>query len=192
MSDSTGTADADADGEDEEVDDADRERQKAERRRVKAVARAEAAAARLRQLEEPRAGGRAASVGSSEGDDAVWDCMDTDTAVPPRLANLDSPSGRYVSMHGGLAPRWQARDTDPCDPPCRLEFVSRSIRHLFRITYERSDELTIAALVTYLNAAVPPDKHEDFDTAEVTKTMTALHERGAFVFEGDVIRIPNL
>ncbi|KAI0793704.1 hypothetical protein C8Q74DRAFT_1346610 [Fomes fomentarius] len=167
VSDSTGTADADADGEDEEVDDADRERQKAERRRAKAVAKAEAAAARLRQLEEPRAGGRAASVGSSEGDDAMWDCMDTDTAVPPRLANLDSPSGR-------------------------LEFVSRSIRHLFRITYERSDELTIAALVTYLNAAVPPDKHEDFDTAEVTKTMTALHERGAFVFEGDVIRIPNL
>ena len=73
----------------------------------------------------------------------------------------------------------------------RLDFVSRSIRHLFRITYSRSDELTIAALITYLNAAMPPDKHEDFDTAEVTKMMTALHERGAFVFEGDVIRLPS-
>lgn len=73
----------------------------------------------------------------------------------------------------------------------RLDFASRSIRHLFRITYARSDELTIAALVTYLNAAMPPDKHEDFDTAEVTKMMTVLHERGTFIFEGDVIRIPN-
>ena len=73
----------------------------------------------------------------------------------------------------------------------RLAFVSRSIRHLFRVTYARSDELTIAALVTYLNAALPPDKHEDFDTAEVSKMMTVLHERGAFVFEGDVISIPS-
>lgn len=75
--------------------------------------------------------------------------------------------------------------------PGRLDFVARSIRHLFRITYAREDELTIAALITYLNAAMPPDKHEDFDTAEVTKMMTGLHERGAFVFEGDVIRPPT-
>ena len=65
--------------------------------------------------------------------------------------------------------------------------MSRSIRHLFRITYERSDELTIAALVTYLNAAMPPDKHEDFDTTEVTKTAKLLRERGEFFFEGDVL-----
>lgn len=73
----------------------------------------------------------------------------------------------------------------------RLEFLSRSIRHLFRVTYARSDELTIAALVTYLNAALPPDKHEDFDTSEVTKMMKVLHERGTFIFEGDAIRIPS-
>ena len=73
----------------------------------------------------------------------------------------------------------------------RLDFVSRSVRHLFRITYARSDELTIAALVTYLNAAMPPDKYEDFDTAEVTKMTMALHERGTVVFEGDIIRIPT-
>ena len=41
----------------------------------------------------------------------------------------------------------------------RLEFASRSVRHLFRTAYARSDELTIAALVVYLNAAMPPDKH---------------------------------
>ena len=69
--------------------------------------------------------------------------------------------------------------------------MSRSVQYLFKTTYDPTDELTIAALVTYLNAAMPPDKHEDFDTAEVTKTMTALHDRGAFVFEGDVIRIPH-
>ena len=76
------------------------------------------------------------------------------------------------------------------DNPARLDFVARSIRHLFRVTYAREDELTIAALITYLNAALPPDKHEDFDTAEVTRMMAALQERGAFVFEGDVIRLP--
>ncbi|KAI1790221.1 hypothetical protein LXA43DRAFT_1017043 [Ganoderma leucocontextum] len=163
-------SDSSANSEMEEGDDggdsADRERQKAERRRAKATRKAEAAAARLRQLEEAPRPGRAGSMASSEDDDAMWDYMDIDMVLPPRLADLDSSAGR-------------------------LDFVSRSIRHLFRITYARSDELTIAALVTYLNAAMPPDKHEDFDTAEVTKVTTALHERGTFVFEGDVIRIPN-
>lgn len=65
------------------------------------------------------------------------------------------------------------------------------MRYLFRTTYERSDDLTIATLVTYLNAAIPPDKHEDFDTKEVTKAAMALHERGDFIFEGDTIRLPD-
>ena len=69
----------------------------------------------------------------------------------------------------------------------RLEFAFKSVRYLFKTTYERSDDLTIATLVTYLNAAIPPGKHEDFDTAEVTKAATALHERGSFVFQGDVL-----
>ncbi|PSR82562.1 hypothetical protein PHLCEN_2v5995 [Hermanssonia centrifuga] len=60
-----------------------------------------------------------------------------------------------------------------------------------RTTYDRSDDLTIAALVTYLNAAIPTDKHEDFDTTEVTKAATAIHERGDILFEGDVLRIPE-
>ncbi|OJT02938.1 hypothetical protein TRAPUB_6477 [Trametes pubescens] len=143
-------------------EDADRAHHRAERRRAKAMAKAEAATARLRQLEG--AHGRSASTPSSEDDDAMWDYIDVDVAAPPKLADLDSPAGR-------------------------LEFVARSIRHLYRVTYERADELTIATLVTYLNATMPPDKHEDFDTAEVTKAAMALQERGSFVFEGDVIRI---
>lgn len=70
-----------------------------------------------------------------------------------------------------------------------MAFIFSSVRYLFRTTYEKSDDLTIAALVTYLNAAMPPDKHEDFDTAEVTKAAMALHERGDFMFEGDVLRV---
>lgn len=76
--------------------------------------------------------------------------------------------------------------------PChRLEFAFKSVRYLFKTTYERSDDLTIATLVTYLNAAIPPDKHEDFDTTEVTKAAIALHERGDFVLEGDTLRLPD-
>ena len=68
--------------------------------------------------------------------------------------------------------------------------MSTSIRYLFKTTYEHADDLTIAALVTYLNAAIPPDKHEDFDTTEVTKAAMVLRERGEFLFQGDVLRQP--
>ncbi|KAI0741382.1 hypothetical protein C8Q80DRAFT_132696 [Daedaleopsis nitida] len=164
-SDSTGTADVDELEDDDDDDRPDRDGRTAERRHAKVMEKAEAATVRLQQLEDPRAGTPASS-GDDDGEGE--DYMDVDTAPVPaaRLADLNSPAGR-------------------------LEFVSRSIRHLFRATYARSDELTIAALVTYLNAAMPPDKHEDYETAEVTKAMTALHERGAFVFEGDVIRTPD-
>ncbi|KAL1940721.1 hypothetical protein VTO73DRAFT_7762 [Trametes versicolor] len=160
VSDSSATPEPEEDA--EGVEDADRAHHREERRRAKAMAKAEAATARLRQLEG--AHGRSASAPSSEDDDAMWDYIDVDVAAPPKLADLESPTGR-------------------------LEFVARSIRHLYRVTYERADELTIATLVTYLNATMPPDKHEDFDTAEVTKAAMALQERGSFVFEGDVIRL---
>ena len=51
--------------------------------------------------------------------------------------------------------------------------------------------MTISTLLVYLNAAMPQDKHEDFDTAEVTKTAAVLHEKGRIVFEGDLIRLPD-
>ncbi|THH30509.1 hypothetical protein EUX98_g3678 [Antrodiella citrinella] len=96
-------------------------------------------------------------------DEASMD-VDAEIVRPPRLADLESPAGR-------------------------LDFVSKSIRHLFKTTYERSDDLTIATLVTYLNAAIPLDKHEDFDTTEVTKAASAISDRGDFVLEGDVLRL---
>ena len=70
-----------------------------------------------------------------------------------------------------------------------FDFVAKSVRYLFKTTYERTDDLTIATLVTYLNAAIPLDKHEDFDTTEVTKAAAAISERGDYVLEGDVLRI---
>lgn len=59
-------------------------------------------------------------------------------------------------------------------------------------TYETSDDMTISALLTFLNAAMPPDKHEDFDTAEVVKAVAALTKErggGSIVFEGDMLRL---
>jgi hypothetical protein len=73
----------------------------------------------------------------------------------------------------------------------RKDFVLSSIDYLFRRTYETTDDMTISALLVYLNAAMPQDKHEDFDTAEVTKTAAMLHEKGRIVFEGDLIRLPD-
>lgn len=112
-----------------------------------------------------RQGGRSSASDVSEQNEDAMD-VDTDVVRASRLANLDTPHGR-------------------------LDFTYRSVRYLFKTTYERTDELTIAALVTYLNAAMPPDKHEDFDTAEVTKAAMTLHERGYCAFEGDVLRMPN-
>ncbi|KAJ4475068.1 hypothetical protein J3R30DRAFT_3294835 [Lentinula aciculospora] len=72
------------------------------------------------------------------------------------------------------------------------KFVSHSIAYLFQTTYDcslnSSDELSISALVAYLNAAMPIDKHEDFDTAEVVRCVGALREKGKILLEGDVVR----
>lgn len=70
----------------------------------------------------------------------------------------------------------------------RLDFTRSSIAYLFRTTYTPADSLTIAALVAYMNAALPPDKHEEFDTAEVTRAAKTLHDRGGVVFEGDTLK----
>jgi len=72
---------------------------------------------------------------------------------------------------------------------CRLNFTRHSIAYLFRTTYTPADALTIAALVAYMNAALPPDKHEEFDTAEVTRAAKTLHDRGSVAFEGDTLKL---
>jgi hypothetical protein len=70
----------------------------------------------------------------------------------------------------------------------RLDFTRTSVAYLFRTTYTLTDLLTIAALVAFMNAALPPDKHEEFDTAEVTRAAKTLHDRGSVVFEGDTLK----
>ncbi|KAH7891025.1 hypothetical protein F5I97DRAFT_120467 [Phlebopus sp. FC_14] len=73
----------------------------------------------------------------------------------------------------------------------RTSFIFSSIAYLFSTTYETTDDMTISCLLTYLNAAMPPDKHEDFDTAEVVKAVASLQERGDVIFEGDMLRLPE-
>lgn len=106
----------------------------------------------------------ASSIGDDDAD-GDYD-VDLDVVRPPRYADLDTPVGR-------------------------LDFLFGSVKYLFKSTYARTDDLTIASLVGYLNATMPPDKHEDFDTAEATKGALALRERGEFVLEGDTIRMAS-
>ncbi|KAF7335087.1 hypothetical protein MVEN_02259300 [Mycena venus] len=87
-------------------------------------------------------------------------------AVPASLADLDSPGGRRA-------------------------FIFASVEYLFRTTYEASDDMSVSALLTYLNAAMPTDKHEDFDTGEVVRAASALaaREKERYVLEGDMLRL---
>ena len=70
----------------------------------------------------------------------------------------------------------------------RVNFIASSVRYLFRATYERTDEMTIESLVNYLNAAMPTDKHEDFDLVEIKNILKSLEKRGeveVYKFHGD-------
>jgi hypothetical protein len=102
---------------------------------------------------------------------------------PGRLADLDSSSGRYVTC-------WCASNTVHSLND-RRKFVFASIHYLFSTTYEVSDDMTISALLTFLNAAMPQDKHEDFDTRELVKAVAEFHEQGYVSFEGDTLRRTN-
>lgn len=75
--------------------------------------------------------------------------------------------------------------------PGRMDFIFSSIAYLFMTTYDSTDDMTISSLLTYLNSAIPADKHEDFDTAEVVKAAAALQDRGDIIFEGDMLRLPE-
>lgn len=132
----------------------------------------------------PGVGPRGSSSSTIDGSEGPWaDRVDVDRPSA-RMADLHTSKGRYVFSlavpRAGLTCRCR-----------RFDYTFRAVSHLFSSTYEPSDELTIASLVTYLNAAMPPDKHEDFDTAEVTKAAMALQARGQFVLEGDVLRIKS-
>jgi hypothetical protein len=43
--------------------------------------------------------------------------------------------------------------------------------------------------LAYLNAAMPQDEHEDFDTSEVAQAVAAMKEKGRIPFEGDMLRL---
>jgi hypothetical protein len=51
--------------------------------------------------------------------------------------------------------------------------------------------MSVSALLTYLNAAMPTDKHEDFDTGEVARAAGALaaREKERYALEGDMLRL---
>jgi hypothetical protein len=57
------------------------------------------------------------------------------------------------------------------------------------MTYESTDDMSISALLAYLSAAMPQDKHEDFDTSEVACAVAAMKEMGRIIFEGDMLRL---
>jgi hypothetical protein len=68
---------------------------------------------------------------------------------------------------------------------CSKIFIHTSITYLFSTTFDSAvDTLSMPALVAYLNAALPPDKWEDFDEGEV-RTALGLGEDG----EGEVVRL---
>ncbi|KAI0685887.1 hypothetical protein BC835DRAFT_487716 [Cytidiella melzeri] len=152
----------------ESGDDEAGARRRAEQREARRRAKLQAGADRMRRVEERRALLR-------QKEAALFTCSDEDAEGESEDASEEAPAVQFAQLE---------------TPAGRLEFVSTSIRYLFRTTYENVDDLTIAALVTYLNAAIPPDKHEDFDTTEVTKAAMALHARREFVFQGDILRLP--
>jgi len=106
---------------------------------------------------------------------------------PPTVRRIHPPPHSALPHHPTLA------DLDT--PGGRKHFIHSSISYLFSTTYEPSDDLPISSLLAYLNAAMPVDKFEDFDTGEVARAVSALAVGGGgtggggkWVFEGDIIR----
>lgn len=118
------------------------------------------------------------------GAEAPGEEMDTTTTTTAATedAVVGGPDANVATDN--LATRYANLDS----PADRLNFTRNSIVYLFRTTYTSADSLTIAALVAYMNAALPPDKHEEFDTAEVTRAAKTLHDRGSVAFEGDMLK----
>jgi hypothetical protein len=48
--------------------------------------------------------------------------------------------------------------------------------------------MSVSTLLTFLNAAMPQDKHEDFDTGELVRAVAEFHQQGHVLFEGDILR----
>ncbi|KAI0311788.1 hypothetical protein OF83DRAFT_720877 [Amylostereum chailletii] len=103
----------------------------------------------------------------------------------PMDVDVASPTPRHGRAHGRSLPTFADLDNDHG----RVAFVLQSVSYLFATTYEGTDDMTIAALVLYLNSAMPPDKYVDFDTGEVVDAVRALDRAGKLALEGDVVRL---
>ncbi|KAI9459734.1 hypothetical protein BJY52DRAFT_358082 [Lactarius psammicola] len=115
------------------------------------------------------------------------DTAPTFTAAAMTATTTEDPDAGPNASHfaDNQAPRFADLDS----PADRLNFTRYSIACLFRTTYTPADALTIAALVAFMNAALPPDRHEEFDTAEVTRAAKTLHDRGRIAFQGDTLKL---
>ncbi|KAJ7149962.1 hypothetical protein C8R46DRAFT_1008875 [Mycena filopes] len=117
---------------------------------------------------------------------------------PPRAIPVGLTVSSFSLSHSSSALSLSVLVVDRSPPsfspnlaPSSRAFVFASVEYLFRTTYEASDDMSVSALLTYLNAAMPTDKHEDFDTGEVVRAASALaaREKGRFALEGDMIRL---
>ncbi|KAF8991893.1 hypothetical protein BDQ17DRAFT_1413578 [Cyathus striatus] len=124
-------------------------------------------------------GGQWEDDADAEGDvDAEGESYVEDENPPPR------PPAR-----GPVRRPWPVGLADLDSPSGRKQFVFSSVEYMFSTTYESTDDMSISALLTYLNAAMPQDKHEDFDTSEVVRAVAAMQEKGRIIFEGDMLRM---
>ena len=101
------------------------------------------------------------------------------------------PRGQHADDGRGVAGSKRNPVTGLADldsPEGRESFISHTLRYLFSTTYERSDDLSLPSLLAYLNAAMPLDKHEDFDLVEIKNILRSLEKRGeveVYKFHGD-------
>ncbi|KAJ7052083.1 hypothetical protein C8F01DRAFT_633879 [Mycena amicta] len=128
---------------------------------------------------------------SSKSHKAKAKAVDTGAGVSVR-PDLNSENGRCVSLSLPPFPfLLHFSFPGPVLTFPRHVFVWASIGYLFRTTHESGvDELSISALLMYVNAALPTDKYEDFDTQEVVQAAGMLcgAPGSGFVLVGDAIR----
>ncbi|KAK0214849.1 hypothetical protein IW262DRAFT_1403324 [Armillaria fumosa] len=133
---------------------------------------------------------RLAEVESEEDEDAEgsWD----EDVVGPRVS-------ASVSFTPAQPPPPRTATTSPSpyvdldSPDGRLSHIHTSLIHLFRTTYSVPDtDLTVAALVGFLNAGMPEDRWEEFDLREVVRGVGVLAREGRgerrVELEGDIVR----
>lgn len=156
---------------------------------------------RVHQHAKPRASYPSPSAGRTNG----YHVHHRDRAPPAHTNGRPSSSSSARVIHGAevnedqeeecemYAERGGPRRSHPSGladldtPRGRTHFIHSSITHLFRTTYDTTDELSVSTLLAYLNAAVPQDKHEDFDMGELVKALGSLRDGERVSFEGDVV-----